>query len=82
LDLHKSAKKDRSLRLFGEDLAHLIQRCDRYDQITEVRDEIIHKNAQTCVFADSSILLQVTKHLENKIDYQGVMLNKNLVDFE
>ena len=81
-DLRNKNKKDNNVRLFGKDLADLIQYCDWYDQIKEVREEIVHRNAKTNGFMASRILFQVTKRFENKIDFPEVMINKNLVDFE
>jgi hypothetical protein len=81
-DLRNKDKNDNNVRLFGKELARLIQDCDWYDQMVEVRDDVVHRNAITSGFMASKILFQVTKRFKNKIDFPEVMFNENLVDFE
>jgi hypothetical protein len=81
-DLRNPDQKENILRLFGNDLADLLKCCDWYDQITCVRDEVVHRNAITSGFMASRILFQVSKRFKNKINFPEVMANENLVDFE
>jgi hypothetical protein len=80
--LRKKCKEDKYVKILGEDLAHLIQLCDWYDPMLDVRDDIVHHNLKSSGFMADRILFQVTKGYEKQINIPEVMINENLVDFE
>jgi hypothetical protein len=54
-------EKDEYVKIFGKSLARLIQSCEWFDQITDVRNGIVHYNFKTSGFMADRILFQVTK---------------------
>jgi hypothetical protein len=75
------------VKIYGENLAQLIESCDWFDQTKKVRDGIVHHNFNTSGCMHTRILSQVTKRDKNKgfvnlINFREFMINKNLVDFE
>jgi hypothetical protein len=85
--LRKKCRKVNNVKIYGENLAHLIESCDWFDQTKKVRDGIVHGNFNTSGFMHARILFQVTKRDKNKgfvnlINFREVMINENLVDFE
>lgn len=85
--LRKKCRKANNVKIYGENLARLIESCDWFDQTKKVRDGIVHDNFNTGGFMHARILFQVTKRDKNKgfvnlINFQEVMINENLVDFE
>ena len=60
-DLRKKGNNKNIVRLYGKELAQLIESCDWYDEMVKVRDEIVHHNLKSRGFMDSRILFQITK---------------------
>ena len=85
--VRKECRKANNMKIYGDDLASLIESSEWFDQTKKVRDGIVHDNFQTIGFMHPRILFQVskphrTKRLVNMINFSEVMANENLVDFE
>ena len=86
-DLREEKYKDNILRLYGDDLAHLIQLCDWYNPLLEARNKLVHHNFQVMGFLFPRILFQIYTKDENNvpvklINIPEVMGSENLVNFE
>ena len=82
LDKKSEVKKENVERL-GEDLANLVLSVDWFDDIKNVRDETLHRGADTMVFPEKGrILFQVSKGAKNLISFPEVKFNENVIDFE
>jgi hypothetical protein len=85
--VRKECRKPNNVKIYGDDLAHLIESSDWFDQTKKVRNGIVYDNFQTSGFMHSRILFQVskrhkTKGFVNMINFPEVMINETLVDFE
>lgn len=85
--VQKECRKPNNVKIYGDDLARLIESSDWFAQTKKVRDGIVHDHFQTSGFMHSRILFQVGKHHKakgfvNMINIPEVMINENLVDFE
>jgi hypothetical protein len=87
-ELREVCTEEEFVRILGDNLAHLIQSCDWYDQVLKARDDIVHYNLKSSGFMHSRILFQITKwdkekkRFVNLINIPEVMINENLADFE
>ena len=86
-ELRKICNENEDVEILGEDLARLIQSCDWYNPLLDVRDEIVHRNLQVMGYLFPRILFQVYTKDENNfpvkmINIPEVMANENLVNFE
>jgi hypothetical protein len=73
----------------GERLANLIRQSrDWYDDLLDVRDDIVHEHVKSSGFMADRILFQINKwdkeekRFVNLINIPEMMVNENLVDFE
>ncbi|MER3445464.1 MAG: hypothetical protein C4291_00900 [Candidatus Dadabacteria bacterium] len=67
----------------GVDLAAVVEDCDWFRQLKDVRDSIVHRGGMVLVFSEQGrILFQVKEEFSNKISISGIMYNENTVDFE
>ncbi len=64
--LRKECRKANNVKIYGDDLARLIESSDWFDQTKKVRDGIVHDNFQTSGFMHSRILFQVSKPHKTK----------------
>ena len=82
VDEKGEAKKENVERL-GEDLAKLVLSVDWFNDIKNVRDETLHRGADTMVFPEKGrILFQVNKGYRNLVSFPEVQYNQNVIDFE
>jgi hypothetical protein len=88
-ELRKVCTEEEFVMILGDNLAHLIQSCDWYDQVLKARDYIVHYSLKSSGFMHSRILFQINKwdkekkRFVNLIDIPEVMIdNTDLVDFE
>lgn len=98
-DLHKPIKKcksftklknwlvneegEKNMKTLGDDLAKLVLSARWFDEIKDVRDEIMHKGAEPMVFPEKGrILFQVSRGAMNLISFPEVKFNENVIDFE
>ncbi len=79
----KGEEKKENVERLGEDLAKLVLSVDWFDDIKNVRDETLHRGADTMVFPEKGrILFQVSKGAKNLISFPEVQFNENVIDFE
>jgi len=79
----KGNPKKENVERFGEDLAKLVLSVDWFDDIKNVRDETLHRGADTMVFPEKGrILFQISKHYRNLVSFPEVQYNDNVIDFE
>lgn len=72
----------KSNSLLGETLAESIRGCDWFDDLRDLRDDLVHRSARTIVFLEPDrILFQVHVSLSQRIIIPSVMFNANVVDF-
>ena len=82
VDEKGKAKKENVERL-GEDLAKLVLSVDWFTDVKNVRDETVHRGADTMVFPEKGrILFQVNKSYKNLVSFPEVQYNENVIDFE
>ncbi len=80
--LRSKDQMDKRLKILGPELMGLVQNCDWYDEMVDIRDKILHYNAQTSGFAAEEILFQVMKKYTKLIKTSEMSYNENLEDFE
>jgi len=76
-------KAERNVKNLGTDLADLVLSVKWYDDLKNVRDNIVHEGADTNSIAEEGrILFQVSKDAKYLISFPEVQFNENLIDFE
>lgn len=84
-DLKKFLKNPAKNPRFGplrNDVLALIDDAQWVEEMRDVRDDIVHRGADTLVFPDEDdILFQVHQRERRLVLLEGVMHNENLVDF-
>jgi hypothetical protein len=72
----------RSDTVLGSRLAEAIRSCDWFDELRDVRGDLVHHSAQTLVFLEPGrVLFQVHVGPSPKILIPSVMFNDDVVDF-
>ena len=72
----------RSDGLLGKELAESIRSCGWFDELRDVRDDLVHRSARTIVFLEPNrILFQVQAAHSPRIFIPSVMFNASVVDF-
>ncbi len=82
-DLRKwVGKKARHESELGIELAEAVRSCDWFEQMRDVRDDLVHRSAQTIVFLEPGrVLFQVHVGPLRRILIPSVMFNENVVNF-
>lgn len=84
-DLKKFLKNPAKKPLFGplsDEVLALIDDAQWADDVRDVRDDIVHRGADTLVFPDEAeILFQVHQRERRLVLLEGIMHNENVVDF-
>jgi len=76
-------KHEENAKTLGDDLTKLVLSVDWFDDIRNVRDETLHRGANTTVFPqEGRVLFQVSKGVKNLISFPEVQYNENIIDFE
>lgn len=76
-----SEKEARTQESLGE-LAVPVRTCSWFEDLRQVRDDLVHHEAQTLLFLDDErILFQVHKGFNNRVLVPAVMFNDNVVDW-
>ncbi len=76
------SKNARNKSELGLELAEAVGSCDWFEEMREVRDDLVHRSAQTIVFLEQrQVLFQVHVGPKRKILIPPVMFNENVVDF-
>jgi len=77
-----SPKEKRTRKHLGDQLASAIRSCDWFEDLRDVRDDIVHRGAQTLVFFGSDrILFQVHLKFAWRVLVPAVMFNENVADW-
>lgn len=85
-DFHRlrewTKKNVRSDEALGRLLAESIRGCDWFNELRDIRDDLVHRSARTIVFLERNrVLFQVHVGLSPRIFIPSVMFNANVVDF-
>lgn len=74
--------QERGAQLGGE-IADVIRSCEWFDEVREVRDGLLHRDATTIVFPDEpGVRFQVYQGADRLIEERGVLIRENIVSFE
>lgn len=75
-------KSDANVARLGEDIAHLVAACDWFDDLRHVRDQLVHRAAQTIVFpSEPGIMFQVYDRARVLVQGETLGSDGNVVDF-
>jgi hypothetical protein len=75
--------QEKNVKMLGSDLASLVLSVDWFKSIKNVRDNIVHRGADTMAFAEEGMIpFQVNKDAEYLISFPEIKFNENLIDFE
>jgi hypothetical protein len=78
LDEHRELRPN-----LGERLSDLVLACDWFDEIKDLRDELIHYDALTLVFPTvDGVQFQLYKGVRILVDEPALMINENVASFE
>ena len=68
--------------VLGEELADAITSCDWFEDVRELRDDLLHRGARTIVFPERGrILFQVHVGTNRRVLVPPAMFNENIADF-
>jgi hypothetical protein len=75
-------KSDGHKQRLGEPLVELLRQCHWFSDYRLVRDNVVHRGAQTLVFLEKPhFWFQTFTDFRNKINIPEIMPNENIIDF-
>ena len=74
---------DRADELLGAEIAAAVRECDWFMQLRDLRDDLVHRDAETIVFPEvPGIAVQIYKGAHNLLDEAALIRDDGLVGFD